>query len=234
MTKRNKDKWRDAVERLQKGKKIQEKQLAEKDPSLNDEGIKGPPALMNLYYFDETSSHVSDTLHVVCHGLVKDMLRPMVKKVGESFSFQKEKQPNFDYQDYLQSSITFPSEYNHQPPSLSLFHTKWKGLDFLFFLLHQVVLLVADDDIISDEKVYPCFVHLSNAIYLLHHGKFDETKRKLAQQEITSFSEKFVDCYTAEYCTNKFHVFQHFGDLAKIHGPAYLWDAFIGKHQISY
>jgi hypothetical protein len=195
--------------------------------------MRGPPVLRNLPLFDETTSHIADTLHVVCHGLVKDILTVMVERFGKTFTFRGrgEKDKNFPYQDKLQRQLKIPSEINHPPPSFSEYPKKWMALDCLTFLLHEITMLCSDTEVIVDEKIYPIFVHLSNAVYLMHYGRFTPEIREQAEIEVFKFCRLFRDCFTEEYCTYKFHVFQHFIDMLKEHGPAFLWDAFIGKEK---
>jgi len=230
VTKRPRYPWRSGKARVAIGKRAAAAQARLQDPDITIKGIRGPPTLTNLPYFDETTSHISDTLHVICHGIVRDMLKPLLSTRGLNCSLRPKDVLDFTYQEDLRSSLKYPTEINHRPPSFSEFNLKWKGFDFFNFLLHEIVLLLSDEEIISDERIYPIFVHLSNAVYLLHHGNFNDAKRRLAQEELNLFVDEFLLTYTEEYATSKFHVLQHFPMLAKIHGPAYLWDAFIGKY----
>jgi hypothetical protein len=197
---------------------------------LADHGIRGPPVLRDLPKFDNTTAHTYDTMHTCLHGLLKNVLDAMVLKSGHLFTFREKGQENFPYQDYLQESVTMPSEVNHLPPSLAFYPKKWYALDCMLFLLHEMPLLVSDDMVIRRTKVYDILVHFSNVIYLAHHGRFNEQKLRDCEEAIAEFAEDFRDEFTVEWCTPKFHHFvMHFVHQLKTHGPAYLWDGFIGK-----
>lgn len=218
-----------AKEMVPKGIQNLRKIITSKDPDATTDGIKGLPIIHSLENFDEVTGHVADHLHVVFHGIVKNMLTPLVRKVGSDISLRGKGEEKFHYSDRLQKSVKIPSEINHAPPSFEDFATKWKALDFMVFLLHEVTLLLSDPEIIEDQRVYPVFLHLSNAIYLLHHGRQDEAKLDEAELEIGKFARRYMEVYGEEYATSLFHKFQHSVMTARTHGPAFLWDAFKSK-----
>lgn len=99
----------------------------------------------------------------------------------------------------------------------------------MVFLFHEVALLCSDDAIIQEDALYEILVHLANYMYLLHHGRLNEAKLDEAQEEIDAFAVKSKSLMKEEAGTQKWHHAQHLVQLARRHGPAFLWDGFIGN-----
>jgi hypothetical protein len=51
-------------------------------------------------------------------------------------------------------------------------------------------------------------------------------KKKKCREKVQEFSQAFKTFFGPQWCTYKFHVFQHTPDLVDRHGQAFLWDDF--------
>ena len=220
--------WRESQERLAMGLAAARKRLALKDTNYHNKGIKGLPALRTLPGFKETDSHVSDTLHLIAHGVLKDMLKVMVKgKPGEEHTFLTSAD-NGDFKkfDDMMDSMTRVSESDRNCRHLETF-TDWKAYDALQFLLHDVALLCSNETIIKSKEVYKSLVHLSNMVYLSHYGRQSENIRRKHRRESKRFCKVFVEKFTEEYNTYKVHVVTaHGSEFLDIHGSASYTDGF--------
>lgn len=194
-------------------------------------GIRGFPVLMGVPGFMATWGHISETLHVICEGLVRTLLKFMVTQENKPHTFVKVRPDDrggplkWDHYDELQQTLRRVREIDHLPPSLREF-SKWKGLDCMNFLLFLVTLLVSDDERITDTKVYTAFVYLANTTYYLHNDSTTIDCAALAQEHLEMFCEAYVNAVGESNCTFKFHQLQHMVLLRQIHGPAFLTDGF--------
>lgn len=127
----------------------------------------------------------------------------------------------------MQRRVWNVDEIDHLPPTLDP-HKKWKGLDYLNFLLYELPLLASDDTIISNGDFYEMLVYFANSVYLLHHDFVLDRMEEL-EENVRAFARKYIEVLGASNCTWKFHVFQHFPLLVRIHGPAFLFDTFNGE-----
>lgn len=199
------------------------------DANWHVHGVYGLPILRFVPGFRETWSHMSCTLHVVCEGILKRILDFMRLKPNLPHSFVKAAAGiGWKYYDDLQKTSKKVSEMDKLPPTLSS-KKDWKGVDYLNFLLYQLPLLVSDENVIGNSMYYEMLVHLANSVYLLHHGFLDDELMLALQESVRRFAETYVAVLGESNCTWKFHVFQHFPMLVKIHGPAFLWDTFNGE-----
>jgi len=219
--------WRDDQDRLRKGIEVIEgRRTRNGDPTYSDEGIMGLPAIHTLERFEETGSHVCDTLHNICLGVCQDILDIMVNaRPGEPHAFLC-RGGNWKHYNKMQDSMTRVSESNRNPYHLDVYNSEWKGYDKYQFLIHQVALLCSDEKLIQATKVYDCLLHLSNVVFYCHYGRLTEEIIEKVEEEIALFSEAFKSTFTEEYCTYKMHMIQHFPDMLKKHGPAYYTDGF--------
>lgn len=217
--------WRSGKERFQIGLSIvQEVQRTGEIPKESVDGVLGLGVLNGFKHFDETDSHTAGMLHLVCEGIFKDIITLAVKTVGEPYSLKK-KEGNWDHVDKLLDSRTRVSEANYNCKSPRVFNS-WRAYDFYQLLMHDVCLLFSDERIITDEGFQNAIFLLSDSVYYLSHGRMTSEIRKLARKKVEQFSQAFVHYFGPEWCTYKFHVFQHAPDLADRHGPAFLWDDF--------
>jgi hypothetical protein len=102
----------------------------------------------------------------------------------------------------------------------------WKGVDFMTFLLYESALLTCDEDVVADTEYFELWTSFANAVYLMHHGRFDDQKKEDARFFLEQFAERYLRKFKATNAVGNFHKFQHAPDLWKKHGPAFLWDAF--------
>lgn len=217
---------RDTNRRLQRGVTSLERRLADKNKKkCSIRGTNGPPAIMNLKNFDETDSHLSDTLHVICQGVFKDMITKLLDGHGQDHNFARDASKNFSVFDNLQGQMSRCSECNRNCYPLTHF-ASWTAYDSLQFLLHSVALLCSDDLLFPSHEVYDVIRHLSNIVYLSHYGRLTEDIIQKVEREVKAFTKKFKDTFGEPYCTHKFHVMQHFPDFLRLHGNASLTDGF--------
>lgn len=219
--------WRDDDERLEKGQQvIEERKRRNGDPDYADEGIMGIPAIHTLERFEETGSHVCDTLHNICLGVCSQILNNMVNGTPGSPHAFLSWGGNWKQYIKMQDSMTRVSESNRNPHHLDIYNSEWKAYDRYQFLIHQVALLCSDENLIQATKVYECLLHLSNVVFYCHYGRLTEEIIEKVENEIAVFSELYKKTFTEEYCTYKMHMLQHFTDMLRKHGPAYYTDGF--------
>lgn len=216
---------RDSDERLQIGIEVAENQAVTGDFKFSKEGIKGLPAIFALPNFKETESHVSDTLHVICHGIFRDVLNLMLKGYGKSHHFAKTAGRDFSVYHDLQRTLTRISEVDRNC-ALVGGDTQWTAYDELQFLLHCVGLVCSDSSLI-DERIYKILVHLSNIVYLSHFGRLSDEIINQVEKEITLFSTDWKNVLKEEYMTIKWHLVDaHWVQFLRNHGNASLFDGF--------
>jgi len=218
--------WRDDEDRLDKGLEVIEEIKARRDPNYSDEGIKGLPALHTMDRFEETGSHVCDTLHTICIGICSDILATMINGGSSNPNAFCYWGGTFDPYIKMQDSMTRVSESNRNPYHLNVYNTEWKAYDRYQFLIHQVALLCSDEGLYTATDVYECLIHLSNIVFYCHYGRLTEEIIDRVETEIAKFSEAFRTIFTEEFCTYKMHMLQHFPDQLRKHGPAYYTDGF--------
>jgi hypothetical protein len=188
------------------------------------QGVLGLGVLNGFQKFNETDSHTAGILHLVCEGIFKDIMNLAILSEGEPYSLKK-KDGNWDYVEALLESRSRVSEANFNCKSPRLFNA-WRAYDFYQLLMHDVALLFSDEKIITDEGFQKVVFLLSESVYYLSHGKMTSHIRAKAREKVEKFSQAFVAYFGPEWCTYKFHVFQHTPDLVDRHGPAFLWDDF--------
>lgn len=224
-----KDKFRvrTAAGRLAQGRNVARKQIQLKKPKYSEEGIKGLPILRNLPAFDENDSHVSDSLHVVAHGVMRDILHVLIDgQKGFGNTFLADSTSTYDVYHELQESMTQVSEADRNTLPLDRY-SEWKALDSFQFLMHSVALLCSDEKLLRSTSIYECLVHLSNAIYLCHYGRLTEEIIQQAEKEFETFARLFKQIFSAEFCTYKFHILvYHFIKFLRLHGFAAWTDGF--------
>jgi len=217
--------WRDGKERVEIGLKLVTDVLETGEVKKEGvEGVLGLGVLIGFEKFDETDSHTAGILHVVCEGIFKDIVTLSIKSEGEPYSLKK-KDGNWDNVELLLDSRSKVSEANFNCKSPRIFQS-WRAYDFYQLLIHDVALLFSDEKIITDEGFQRCIFLLSEAVYFLSYGRMTSEIRKKARSKVEDFSKAFVDYFGPEWCTHKFHLFQHTPDLLDRHGPAFLWDDF--------
>lgn len=217
--------WRDPKERVAIGEEIVRRAMS--TGVMDKEGVQGVMGLgviNGFARFSETDSHTPGILHIVCEGILKDIMNIVIGTVGEPYSLKK-KRGTWDNVERLMDSRSKVSEANFNCKSPRCYKS-WRAYDFYQLLIHDVALLFSDEQIITDEGFQKMIFQLSEAVYLLCHGRMDDTIRGLARAKVQNFSETFKKTLGPEWCTYKFHVFQHLPDLADRHGPAFLWDDF--------
>lgn len=69
-------------------------------------------------------------------------------------------------------------------------------------------------------------VYLSNAVYYLHYGKQTDEIRAKGEKYVAKFARWYATVYEETDLIPKFHLFQHFVELARLHGAACFWDSF--------
>jgi hypothetical protein len=192
-------------------------------------GVKGLPVFHSLPHFDAIWSLTPDTLHVVCEGLIHRILELIFLSRGNDYSLLSAARgrTSFDIFDLLMKTTTRISELDHLPPLLSQFPVAWKAIDYYMFLMTQVALVLSDEEDLPDLDIYEILVYLANAMYYLHHGRQSAETLCLAEENLKMFAAKYTEKFSEMWCVWKFHVFQHFAEFAKKHGPAYLWDSFM-------
>jgi ribosomal protein S27E len=217
--------WRNAQERVEIGEKIVRKaEETGEIAKVGVEGVLGLGVLNGFSKFNETGSHAAGILHVICEGLLKDIMNLVISDIGNSYSLRK-KGGTWDNVERLQSSRTKVSEANYNCKSPRQYGS-WRAYDFYQLLMHDVALLFSDEQIITDEEFQKMMFLLSESVYLLSYGRMDANVRRQAREKVEQFSEAFLKCLGPEWCTYKFHIFQHMPDLCDRHGPAFLWDDF--------
>jgi hypothetical protein len=102
----------------------------------------------------------------------------------------------------------------------------WKGLDKHIFLGVDMAILCSDKDLYADVKMYNILRLLQDAGFLFHHGNFTKEKLKDGKKAAEEFCELYKRKFKENHCTIKFHILQHYGDIAERHGPAFLQDGF--------
>lgn len=216
---------RDPKERIRVGEELVKK-LKEKGETETEEkeGVLGIGVLNDFARFNETLSHTPGLLHLVCEGIFKDIMNLVVWSEGDTYSLKK-KGGNWDTLERQLESRTKVSEANYNCKSPRIY-SSWRAYDYYQLLVHDVVLFFSDEKIITDEEFQKVIFLLSDCMYLLCHGRMDDNIRRLARERVQEFSEAYVSFFGPEWCTYKFHVFQHTPDIVDQHGPAFLWDDF--------
>lgn len=189
-------------------------------------GVKGPPAIPQMKKFDIVKSHVSDTLHVVCHGVLRDLMGKIMEGHGKEHNLGKRENHRFQEFDEIRDGMTRCSETERKCRPLDEYGSKWTAYDELLFILHYVALYCSDPDLLPHRGVYQVLVHLSNIVYLSHFGRMTPEVIKQVEDEIATFTEMVQDVFTVEYCTHKYHILQHFPDFLRNHGNASWTDGF--------
>lgn len=212
---------RDRKKRIETGQRVLSQQIQKGNPKLTIKGIRSTPAIYNLANFDETSSHVADTLHGICHGLFKDIITKMVTGFGETHNFARNANMDFTEVGRLQETLTRSSEVERNCYPISLY-AKWNAYDEFQFILHSVALLCSDKLVFPNQKVYKVLIHLANVVYLAHYGRTTEDVIEKVEEELKIFCRKLKKTFGEEYCTHKFHVMQHIPHFMRMHGSA-LW-----------
>jgi hypothetical protein len=223
--------WRDSKGRLTMGKKAALKRIQTKNTEYHKKGIKGLPVLRNLPgTFLETDSHVSDTLHLIAHGVFHDILSVMVhgkRDLGNTFiksggGGEKE----YAMYDEMMESMSKTSESDRNCRSLENF-SEWKAYDCFQFLLHHVGQLCSNEEVIMKPGLYKSLVYLSNMVYLSHYGRMDDNIIDKHSAFTKKFCEVFIATLTEEYNTYKVHIATgHGGDMLIRHGCACYTDGF--------
>ena len=127
--------------------------------------------------------------------------------------------------DELVKSVHRTSELTHLHPSFSQL-SNWCALDYYAFLLTDIVVLFVNSSVLKNRNIYRLLVYLSNAVYYLHYGKQSDEIRGYAQKYLIKFARLYCDTYDVKYRIPKFHLFQHFIELVRLHGAACFWDSF--------
>lgn len=214
---------RDGKERIDKGVKAMQKQVELGNPKYSLQGIRATPAIMDLKHFDETNSHVADTLHGICHGIFKDIITKMMDGSGKEHNFARNAKRDFTNVDRLQETLTRTSEIERNCYPLSQFD-KWNAYDEFQFILHSTALLCSDYEILPSNDVYAVLVRLANVVYLAHHGRPTEQIITKLEDELKEFCKLLKKTFGEEYCTHKFHVMQHMPRFMRLHGSSYWTD----------
>lgn len=220
--------WRESKERTSLGIAAAQERIRSNDPDYHIKGIKGLPVVRNLPgTFEETDSHASDTLHLIAHGVFKDIMTVMVDgKPGLGNTFKQKTDGSYQIFDEMMDSMSKVSESDRNCRHLEDFH-EWKAYDAFQFLLHDVALLCSNENIIKTTALYDTLVHLSNMVYLSHYGRMTSGIIQQHKSESKQFSKSFVDTLTEEYNTYKVHLStSHSNDFLVNHGCAAYTDGF--------
>lgn len=216
---------RGSRERLEIGIRVLEVQNETRNFKYQEKGIRGLPAIMGVPKFHETRGHVSDTLHTLLQGILKDIIKAMMKGHGKRHNFAETQSRDFSYYDDIMATMTRVSESDRNCTSLAKFKS-WTAYDYLQFILHSLA-LICSDEIVMDTDVYELLVHVSNIVYLSHYGRMTDLVIHQVQDEIDLFKAKAETVLKEEYYTIKFHlVTEHWCDFLRWHGSASWTDAF--------
>jgi hypothetical protein len=216
--------WRDGAERLETGRRVAEERRRN-NPDYVEDGIKGLPVLRHLPRFQETDSHVPDTLHLIAEGVFKDMMKVMTtgeQNLGNTFLSSTQTWKTFHD---LQDSQTRVSESDRNCSYIEKY-SEWKAYDSLQFLLHDVALLCSDDNLFTSQDIYECLRCLSNLVYLSMYGRMTDEIIDQVEKECINFLTKFKHLFTEEFFTIKVHEIRHLCQILKRHGCAAYTDAF--------
>jgi hypothetical protein len=220
--------WRKSSSRMQMAQRAAIMVATQNRVDFNDtKGIKGFPALRNLPRFQETDSHVSDTLHLIAHGVFKDIMKVMINGSPEDkHTFLSPGNDSFKPFNDMMDKMTRVSESDRNCRHLDKFG-EWKAYDAMQFLLHDVALLCSNKDVIKSTAVYECHVHLANMVYLAHYGRMTEEIIERHFQESKILSRLFVATFTHEFTTYKAHIcICHGSQFLRLHGCAAFTDGF--------
>jgi hypothetical protein len=161
------------------------------------------------------------------------MLNPMVQAVGKPHSLRLSGQDTWDHVKLVQSKVACLTEMDHQVLPFDQYQ-HWKAFDFYNFIMCEVAVICCDEHTMRDTELYAVWVHFANAMYLLLHGRQTERIMKAGECAVQAFAKAFKKKFDEANCTWKFHVFQHFPELVRRHGPAFLWDAFIYERLLGF
>lgn len=224
--------WRNSKDRLKVGLKVAIERSEKGKPDYMEDGLKGLPVLRRLPgTFKETGSHVSDFLHLIGEGVLKDIMEVMMKKGALGHSFLQTRQ-SWDIYHEMQESMTSVSECDRNC-QLLINQGTWKAYDYWEFLIHCTALLCSDENLITNTAVYDCLVHLSNVTYLWYLDRITPEVIDQVREEIKLFCYCFRSVFTEEFFTYKAHVLQHIPDMMEFHGSGAYTDAFNTERFIS-
>jgi len=219
-------KWRDSKKRMEVGRKVARRRVTKSDPDYEIKGIKGLPVVRNLPLFQETDGHVSDSLHLIAEGVLKDIMNTMMYGVqGYGHTFLANVGNGWTVFNEIIDSMTQVSEADRTCKPLDQY-SEWKALDFFQFLMHFVAAVCSDDSLITNTLVYKCLIHLSNILFLSYGDNIQEDTIEKVEDEVRYFCDIFKQTFTEEYFTYKVHVLKHFPDFLRLHGCAMYTDAF--------
>lgn len=165
--------------------------------------------------------------------MLQDMLGLMNNSIAKPHSLQRSAAEGWSRLEAIQKKIRRVSEMDHKCMPMSEL-ANWKAFDYYNFTLSDMAMLLCDDNSYLDAEIFEVWTHFSNACYLLLHGRMNERILAAAEQEVKLFAEKFKKKFGPQHCTWKFHVFQHFPQLVRLHGPAFLWDDFMYERLLGY
>jgi len=189
------------------------------NPNYSIKGIKGTPAISFLPNFHETDSHVSDTLHGICHGIFSDIIKKMITEHGKDHSFARTAHMDYTIVDNLQATLTRCSEVHRNCYPVSQYE-KWNAHDELQFMLHSTALLCSNYEVMRNGGLYTVLCHLSNVVYLSRHGRVTDNIIAKLEKELKLFCTAVKETLKEEYCTHKFHVMQHMPRFMRLHGSS--------------
>jgi hypothetical protein len=217
---------RSSQERLRIGLEVAEEQQVSEDFTFDKKGIKGIPPLYALPRFDETKSHVVDTLHAMCHGIFHDVMKLTNRGYGKSHHWRKTEEGDVSVFHNLQETLTLVSEADRNPAKIANSDQAWTAYDELQFLLHNVALLCSDE-VLFDEEIYKIFIRMSNVVYLSHYGRMTEAIINRCDSEVKALSEEGLKILGEEYLTMKWHLVDgHWVQQMRYHGNASYTDGF--------
>lgn len=174
----------------------------------------GHTILNNIPNFGLVTNISLDYLHLVCLGVVKQMLRLWINgtlKVRISNNII-----NVISDGLLSDRKTVPNDFVKKPKALSEFK-HWKDVKFKQFLLFTGPLVLIDN---IDEKMYNHFLYLSISIRILSHPELIKQPSFLsyANELLTIFVREFELLYDPEYIHHNVHNLLHLLMMLKMMG----------------
>lgn len=219
--------WRKNEDRVAMGLKVADR-IDKTGKDYKEEGIKGLPVLLGLPgTFGETDSHVSDHLHLIGEGVLKDIMHVMmgVTTKGSSGNMFLANRRSWKIFEDMRSSMTSTSECDRNcTPMIN--YSAWKAYDYWEFAMHNTAQLCSDETIITNTQIYDCLMHLANIGYLWHLDQVTPEIIEQTREEVKKFCKCFRAVFTEEFMTYKAHVLQHIPDFMALHGSGNFTDAF--------
>ena len=159
---------------------------------------------------------IIDDLHTIYIGVVKKMLEKYLELKIFSSGIR------FD-------SIDEELAENHGVKEISSINglscsADWKGKQYLAWLLYHGLPFLLEYS--NSKQIIENFMHLSNAVYLLSLGYYEQENVNAAKLEIKSFSESFENIFGEESMGPNYHEILHISDQVEKTGQLYVNSTF--------